>query len=203
MTEQLKQYGGCLGMIVILIVIGIFMWRYHASEVQKEKAIATIVKQKADTDRLHDVAANQRLTAFYTRYNAVIDWGNHISEQPYTIELQNALIRTDNRPILVQGEIGDLLKNDQSISIYLAQKLNHSPSLFFDLTCDKYIADTIINNHSDGSTYAIYDVIVKVKTVTQNQPENDESNKSTSLSTFTITGQCIAIEPSQISISPG
>jgi len=77
---------------------------------------------EAENERLlekeHQATA-QRIQEFCSQYNAVIDWAQSVEDgEAYTIELEEALIRADSRPVLLLSEIEDITKKSGRYSVY-------------------------------------------------------------------------------------
>lgn len=124
------------------------------SDNREEKAEAQ-KKERLEKTR----QAMQEMQELCLPYNAVIDWTVSIeSLSPFTIELEEALVREDSRPLLLLGKIEDITKELDKYSIHFI-----SEDILFDLYCTPKQVKEIMNHRSDR--HQEYAVIVRVSEV--------------------------------------
>lgn len=96
-------------MALLLILVGC------KDDSREEKAVA---ENERLLEKEHQATA-QRIQEFCSQYNALIDWAQSVEDgEAYTIELEEALIRADSRPVLLLGEIEDITKKSGRYSVY-------------------------------------------------------------------------------------
>jgi hypothetical protein len=79
--------------------------------------------EAAQTEKNQQMKA--RVQEFSSHYNAVTDWAETLSElSPYTVEVQDALIRADSRPVLVLGTVEDVAKESDKYVVRFSNLLN-------------------------------------------------------------------------------
>jgi len=91
-------------------------------------------KAEAEKERLEKEyqATAQRIQELCSQYNAVMDWTQSLEEvwSPFTIELEEALIRADSRPVLLLGNVKDIAKESDR---YWAHFTLEAPYTGFDI----------------------------------------------------------------------
>ena len=83
------------------------------SEDNSEEA-ARLEKERQITKKIQELCS---------KYNAVTDWKQHFhkkafGQHTYTVEVEDALIRTDGRPILFRGVADDIVKESDKYVVY-------------------------------------------------------------------------------------
>jgi len=104
------------------------------SESKEEKSSLATVKTQNVTSKLQ---IRQNIKDLALKHNAVIDWKKSLGEKgsyglyhTYTIEVEDALIRTDDRPILFFGSVNDIVRKDDSFIVYFSNWFNDLLGLY-------------------------------------------------------------------------
>lgn len=114
---------GCLMAIAVhVLIVGILFWTGgRHQETQKEEVSQKVAAaQHARTERQQQL--QERLTALAKRHNAIIAWepsGNN----PYTADLQDAMIRADGRPIVFTAYLQDIVKTADTYHLFFSPRL--------------------------------------------------------------------------------
>ncbi len=204
LISKLREQAGWLIPLLLLIIVGAAIWMYSSYVDQKLTSAAVAKKTKDETDRPNALIPNQRLVAFCVRNHAVPDWQRDLSGDLYTIDLQDALMRADHRPILItNGRIYDVRRTDSVYLVSVKEEFSHS-TLYFQLSADGEIINTIRKNKHNLD----YDMIVHIAAVRRTafqvigdvvKDEKDQPSAEISIDNgddFIITGQCLGIETS-------
>lgn len=99
-----------IGTVIIGALAG--MGIYHGRKLERERRAERQQKQRI----------NDAISSAAKPYNADTSWWE--KEMIYTIQAQDALIRTDRRPVLILGRINDISK-DNSDGYRLSIRWNH------------------------------------------------------------------------------
>lgn len=141
--------------LALLVVAGFFGWRAHSHK-QREKA-EVLEKQ-------------QTIAGLAARYNAISNWHDRFEVEGikttngyrvsyYTSDIEDALLRTGGRPVLIVGSVFEVRRiADQA---YLGIKAFEYPSLSFILRCEPRHAEFVL-----GQSTANGDLFVAVANVT-------------------------------------
>ena len=150
--------------------------------------IVTIILNGCDSDSSEETAQEKKkhkiaeeVQRLCSQYDAVTDWKQRIGEKAfgqhtYTIEVENALIRTDGRPILFYGVADDIVKESDKYVVYwstgFASLLRGSGAILdlafgrdfrFVLDCTPSQVEKIMDN--SVSTFDDYAVIAQISKV--------------------------------------
>ena len=160
---------------VIVVVIFVVLLKTDSSNHNKAG--------KQDTESAKKFQLEPQVKELCSKYNAVTDWKQRIGkkefgEHTYTIEVEDALIRTDGRPILFNYGVYDIVRESDNYLVYFSvfstiKAMNHAiaSGLDFFLSCDVHFvldctADQVkqIINHPTGC-YAVIAQISEVEKV--------------------------------------
>jgi hypothetical protein len=142
--------------VIVLLVGGFFGWRF-ISRHQREKVETIQMKQK--------------ISNLVEHYNAVTNWqhgfdedGIKIGEEHravYTTDIESALIRSDDRPVLIVGYVFEVRKIDDRH--YLGIKAFGYPDMNFILECQSKHAERVLAQATDeGESFAVVASVVSV-----------------------------------------
>lgn len=200
----------------VIIIIGIIAgWLYiqngssKANAAKRAKEETLKQAQQAQTQALE-----KAINSFAEKYNAVTDWKNPIDtndlfSQPFTIEVQDALLRSDARPLLIRADILDIERNNDKYIIHLTDdallRMIGRPSIEFVLTCSD---DQIKKITPHKGTHLISQHCVVIANIDQVkkqnhyiQPVDDEGHykevRIDITDTFVATGHCIDLLTSE------
>lgn len=165
---------------------------------------------KQDMESAKKFQLTPQVQELCSKYNAVTDWKQRIGkkgfgEHTYTIEVKDALIRTDGRPILFTYPVYDIVRESDkylvcfSVSMLDAIFSGVVSDIDFFLSCDVHFvldctADQVkqIMNHSAGC-YAVIAQISEVEKVRFELSSGDSGEKvrvETS-DVFMAKGKCL------------
>ena len=100
--------------------LGIVLWVLSSKITEKRSKIE---KEKLETKQ--HVETKNIVSAMIAKHNAVADWRKSLGEKgmldyAYTIEIQDALIKTDGRPILFFGGANDIVRKNDKYMVYFS-----------------------------------------------------------------------------------
>jgi hypothetical protein len=184
---------------LVIVIGGIFVWWLHIKNDTTEKAITIQAKEESTRKAIIELA---------DKYNAVVNWSEPLSKKPFlspvfTIEVEDALLRKDNRPVLFLAKVGDVERKENKylVRFFSAGGLEKSSSMFeFILDCsDEQVSKIIQQQIEYGDRYAVIAAINKVKKlafevtpVIEGYGEDAYSSiEIDTPDTFVATGRCI------------
>ena len=176
MTLKQKASHPSLTLVIWLIVAaGIAAWFYHSHEVKRHASEATKAAATARDNQARSIVARVR-----NSWDADDNWEDAFSSKgaaftPYTIELENALIK--GRPIIAFGSVEDVRKSgEQDNSIVLIQDVGRTTGidLRFSLSSAPAITKAILNDEDRRSdTFVIAATITSVEKVSMPPDKSD------------------------------
>jgi len=153
--------------VISIIVLSIALW-FIASEVNKRHAKAKkqkiIVEQRVETDNA--------VYAMVKKYNAISDWRDKFQgrislfDATYTVEVQNAIVKTDGRPILFLSSLNDIVQHEGKYFLYFGNWFAGLSELDiqFILECTPAQAEKIMTGPKETS-YAVVAQITEVEKI--------------------------------------
>jgi len=178
--------------------------------------VVTIILNGCDSDSSEEVAQEEKkhkiteeVKRLCSQYDAVTNWKQHFDkkgfgEHTYTIEVKDALIRTDGRPILFYGVAHDIVRESDKYLVYWGYGW---ASLFRDpfldvLGCDiHFVLDCTLSQveeimHHSASSFDDYAVIAQISEVEKIRFElsSGESGEKVHVETsdvFMAKGKCL------------
>jgi len=160
---------------VLIMAIGIAAWLYHSHEAKRRAAEAVEAAAAAREQQARSIVARVR-----NSWNADDNWEDTFSSKgaaftPYTIELENALIK--GRPIVAFGYLEDVRKSgEQDNSIVLIQDIGRTTGidLRFSLLSAPVTTKAILNDEDRQSdTFVIAATITSVEKVSMPPDKSD------------------------------
>lgn len=147
-------------LIVLIITFGCFIVLSCSDRSEKEK-IKLMEKSKLESE------IGKKMIEMAKHYNAVIDWEKtlepeEIFSMPYTLEVQNALIREDKRPILFIASIQDIERSGNEYIISFDRRGSFSG--LFILKCSELQVQKILNQPQE-SLWDNYSIIASISNV--------------------------------------
>jgi len=110
-------------------------------------------------------ATAQRIQELCSQYNAVMDWTERVERSNgYTIELEEALIRPDSRPVLVLSGVKDITKKSGRYSVHFTCDVTGLDEISLILHCTPEQVGEIMRN--ELRQYAVIAQVSEVKKVT-------------------------------------
>jgi len=188
--------------VFAIIVLAVGVW--GVSSIISSCRSAT-QKEKAETEK--KVQIEQNISGMVARHNAVIGWEeifnveDIVTGQVYTLQVEDALVRKDGRPILLFGSVSDIVRRNNEYFVHFKKGvLDFSiPDIYFALKLNAEQIKKII-----GQKTEIFDRYAIVATITSVQrPKFDvkaySQNGEDGKSEYTE----IAVEPCNIFIAKG
>lgn len=193
--------------IFVIVILGIVVWVFSSktgkeqSKVENEKLET---KQHGETKQ-HDETKNI-VSVMIAKHNAVADWRKSLGKKKrslfdhiYTIEIQDALIKTDGRPILFFGGANDIVRKDDKYTVYFNNWLGSliGADVHFILECTPDQINKIMSQSTDFfGNYAVISQIREVKKVrfqlTAQSLDSEEVDVDFAPSNvFMATGRCL------------
>jgi len=115
--------------VVLIVALALLMASCN-SKVDREKEEQN--KREAQQTKLkNDLAA---------KFSASADWNEKLKDRllPYSVDLEEALIRSDKKPILFEGFVEDVTRNNNKYIVRLSH--SESPKVYFLLECTPELA---------------------------------------------------------------
>lgn len=105
----------------------------------------------------------EEVQALCSKHNAVRDWGES-RLFPYTIDVQDALIRTDGRPVLFFARVTDVTKKADKYSVHFEASFVPTIHLFLDCTSDQ-IKQLMLQRKDWPEFYAVIATVSEVNRI--------------------------------------
>jgi hypothetical protein len=148
--------------VLILVVLAVLGWWGYD----------TISKRRIEMGRAHEqqqadrrVRLHEKLAAFARRYDAIVDWKARPANsrlEPFSVELEDVLARADGNPILVYGNVDDVVRRGDKIYLHVDDWHPGVWNIHFVLECDSAMASRVTR---DTSGLQIYGIIAKISSV--------------------------------------
>jgi hypothetical protein len=197
-----------LGRIIIAVVLVVIaywltsvVFRYCHS-VSQENKLKTEKEKLATETRIQ---TEKSIAEMAKRNNAIVNWQNAFDTNElstYTIEVQDALIKTDNRPVIFFAPVEDIVKETTKYSVHFYNPFSSfSPVIYFVLDCTPEQIGKIISHRSDlYENYAVIAQISEVKKVRFEVKGYAEIYEEVQLEleqsdVFVATGKCLELLP--------
>lgn len=200
-----------LGRIIIGVILAVIAYwsisgglRYCLSVAQEDKLKTD--KEKMETERRNRTEKSIKETA--ERNNAIVNWHNRFDANAlstYTIEVQDALIKTDNRPIIFFASVEDIVRERGKYCARFCNPLiSSSPVIYFVLDCTpEQIGQMVAHRSELYENYAVVARICGVKKVrfevkgyAQTYEDYEEIRLQLEQSdVFVATGKCLELLP--------
>lgn len=179
-----------------LILVSIAYW--FVSSIISDRRVEEEKQELKDEKQLQ---IEKSITDIVTKYNAVTDWKDKnsfsLSEPTYTVEVEDALVRTDDRPIKFFAAVEDVVKEANRYSVYFHNWIDVllSADIHFVLDCTPDQVNEIMLNpralfESNYVVIAKVSEIKKVKLKVTTSTENDDFTIEPS-NVFIAKGQCL------------
>jgi len=175
----------------VLVFLGIHEWTARKQQAAQEAAAELRLQ---DTQRAID--------ALVASTGAVADWKAIIcspenKSSVLTAELQQVLLRDDNRPLLVTGNLEDMSDDNGQHVIEMSSDLCRNATLSVQATADSEQAKTVLSHRSERVAYLA--MAVRVTSVQKQQANSakagtDGSDEGDNLEdVFVVRGQSMQI----------
>lgn len=152
--------------IFILIILGSFVILTSCKSIKEEAKIKEEEEKQAEIE--------QNITKMANSYDAVIDWEKDLKPKRllsfvYTVQLQRALVREDNRPVSFIASVQDIEKSDNEYIVYFDKwsfdiNLDINLPILFVLKCTEEQVKRILNQPNE-ILFENYAVIASISDV--------------------------------------
>jgi len=173
-------------LIVLIITFGCFIVLSCSDRSEKEK-IKLMEKSKLESE------IGKKMIEMVKHYNAVIDWEKTIESGkffslPLTLEVQNALIREDKRPVLFSASIQDIEKSGNEYIISF-DRWESFQGLFI-LKCSELQVQKILNQPKE-TIYDNYSIIASISNVKKKRFSLTSSSSGEYSEVLIAKGDCL------------
>ena len=180
--------------VVIIGGIGVWWFSVKHNTVKNEKA------QEAKSEYEQE-EKQKTITQFSNKYNAVSDWSELLSKKSatspiLTMEIEDALLRKDNRPILLRVTLDDVERKENKYLAYFSADFSVDfTSLKFILDCnDEQIKKITQRQLRLSDEYAVIAEIQKIRKITFESAVEDKDGEESGtyiMDTLIATGKCL------------
>ena len=193
--------------IVLALVIGIVL-----NLISCQDSANQAKKEKTESEKIKTEQIKQAISEMVARHNAVADWKkNFVQKDPnallnniYTIDLEAALVRSDNRPVLFYAPVVDVERRDNKYFAHFQTGgfILHSlfsPDIHFVLECDSEQAKKIMAQQPNMfDEYAVVAFISSVRRAMFKVNADPVSSEEADLvvepsGIFIVNGQCLEL----------
>jgi hypothetical protein len=174
---------------VWIALLGVVAWiGVHEWNVKKEEAA------ESNRENLRREETQQAINALVASTDAVVDWRTALCDHGYTTpilttDLQSALLRSDNRPVLVAGDLSDIRQQDREYLVTLSSHLCRGTQLRVEATADSEQAAGVLSHRSER--IAFFAIALDVATVQKEAVTSDDGSDSSG--EFVVRGQCLRL----------
>lgn len=160
------KWGTIIFAAILLVVIFGLVSRNNSEKQEKAE------EQKLEQEKRIQTA--NTVSAMAEKYNAVTDWKDNFKgrfsflDSTYTIELQDAIVKTDGRPILFFSGLNDIVQKDGKYYLYFGDLFGgfSGPDILFILEATPdLIKEIIAHKHNCLENYAVISQIKEVEKV--------------------------------------
>ncbi len=198
------------GVVVLVIVF----WLFTSSTSKKSSETENQERKIEKHQQIEKIVAD-----LVSKYNAITDWrqsfkkeGIGLLEPVFTIEVQDALIRKDNRPVLFFAAVEDIEKETGIYNVYFQNFFDivFSANILYVLDCStEQIQEIMKQPTSPFKNYAVVAQITNVRKIRYGVTSDDEKNvkddSSLPSNVFEAKGRCLDLlfvddyEPKELS----
>lgn len=159
----MKKVFGIISFIIILLIV--------ITGVATKKPQAT-KDQELEMEKHAEIA--KIIYVMVNKYNAITDWGKRFEgrigsfDTTYTIEVQDAIVKTDGRPILFFNHLNDVVKKGEKYFLYFGDEfgVEEGANIHFILECTPGQAEKImVQSKEVFDNYAVVGQITEVKKI--------------------------------------
>lgn len=156
-----------LKVVFIFIIWGVGIWIVSN--------IASCGRSKQDKEKVETekkIQTERLIAGMVARHNAVTDWNKNLEKKAdelkdlYTIEVEEALIRSDGRPVLFFSSVDDIIREKNKHFVHFSKWLGLlSPDIRFVLECDSDQVKKILSQTERGflAEYAVVAVVSSIQ----------------------------------------
>jgi hypothetical protein len=170
-----------------------------AQDTQRKKTRQERIRKEAD--KISSITQHAPAVAqMVSKYQAVPHWEGDVKEpgRVFAINMQEAMVRSDNRPILLINRIDDLVKEGNKYYLNF-ESITYTHDVYFTLECDAEQANELLGQTSSpDDEYAMiahvssvrklkFNISAAPKSIEEAEIELDTSDA------FTAEGKCLAL----------
>lgn len=164
----MKKTLGKAAFLIVLLIIA--FWFISIGTTEKRSKLK---EQKLETEK--NIQTKNIVSGMIAKHNAITDWRKGLGrEQPislehaYTIEVEDALIKTNGRPILFFGGINDIVSKEDKYLVYFSNWFDSitSADVHFILDCTPDQVNKIRSQPTElFENWAVISQITEVKRI--------------------------------------
>ena len=190
-----------VGRIIFVLVIGAVIYWLISSNISQRSQ--NTEKRKLETEKR--LQTKKHVEGMVTKYNAIADWkrglesGSSLLKPAFTIEVHEALVREDDKPILFFAAIEDITKETDNYTVHFHNQSNAftGADIHFVLNCTHQEVKEI--NLDSRRLFDNYAVVAHITNVTKIKYGALTADEYTSVSVsssfpsnvFEATGSCL------------
>jgi len=195
----MKNIKYLIGVVIVLVVVVVLLKSDSKNRNKGNKQAAASAKKFQHIPQVQELCS---------KYNAITNWKQQLGKNgfyghTFTIEVEDALIRTEGRPILFYGTVNDIVRESDKYLVYFGfgfaailrdtyYLLNEK--VFFVLDCTQEQVEQITNNPA-----GIYDEYAVIAQISQVEKVRFEL-KSNAMSDEDVS---VDLEPSDVFMAKG
>ena len=117
-----------------------------------------------------DLKRTEVISRLESKHNAVASWDSALSNQVYTAEIQDALVRVDHKPVVVDGTLKDVIKKKGKYLLVMeyvnVNKYYTDGDLEFELECSDEYAKQFMSDSHDTNYVIVASIAIVEKSET-------------------------------------
>lgn len=124
---------------IVIVIIAIAIGVYVVSNIISSRR-SKVEEEKANAEKKLKIERN--ISDMVVQFDAVADWRSSFDEKDilepiYTIHIQEALLKTNGRPILFYASVDDVLKREKQHIVRFVNWLDIGLTIYFELQCNE------------------------------------------------------------------
>jgi hypothetical protein len=145
-----------IGRIFLLVLVAVLGYWLISGGLQHLSSVAQVQKEKLAKEEEERIKAERSIADMAKRNKAVAAWPEAFE---YTIDVQDALIRTDNRPIVFLARIKDVVRASSNNYVCF-EGVSDPPEIQFILDCRSDQIERIMQHRTDSMEH--YAVVARI-----------------------------------------
>jgi len=183
----------------VVVIGGVIVWWVFAKNDEPKTKSA----EQAKTKQAKEESTRKAIIELADKHNAVVNWSEPLSKKlflspVFTIEVEDALLRKDNRPVLFLATVKDVERKENKYLVrFVVGFLEELPMIEFVLDCTDEQAKKITQQQIEFlERYAVIAEIQKIRKVmfdlkANNDNEEPEISVDTTDDVFIVSGKCL------------
>lgn len=193
----MKNFISRSGSVLIVLAIGVWV-------VLGINSCGSLKREKEKVETEKKIRIKQAITDMIARHNAVNDWERNLREKfismltkVYSIQVEQALVRKDGRPILLFASVEDVARQDNKYFGHFHNWFGLGPNIHFVLECKpdqiKKVMEQSASQFEQYAVVALISSIQRPKFEPGAYSENGEGQEITieSSNIFIAKGRCV------------